>query len=176
MTTVDVRSSASRAEMSLTAFMLILVVLGGLVFFSEPVSAANGDPKDVSGYVYEGDSSHPVEGATIVLEIWDGTDLRSTCDPVETDEDGFYFVVIGSLYGEYWEAGDILKVTATYGASQKSESIIADTGPAQVVPDIVFPYAIPQLAGVAGTMIAVVAVGAIAVVFLRKNRLNRGSA
>jgi hypothetical protein len=168
---VRMRSSVSCARISCAAVALILMICVVLALSSGPVSAASW-PKDVSGNVYEGDSGHPVVGADIDVEIWNGGTLRYTYPlDVTTDDEGFYAVSIG---GENWDVGNTIKVTASYDSNQKTESVVADSGPAQTV-DVIFPYAIPQLAGMVGTLITVVAIGVLALALLRRNRLNHKS-
>jgi archaellum component FlaF (FlaF/FlaG flagellin family) len=167
---VGMWSSVSRARISCAAVALILMTCGALALFSGHVSAA-AFPKIVSGHVYEGDSSHPVVGATVAVEIWNGATLRYTEPSVLTNGAGFYAVSIG---GSYWDPGNTIKVTVDYDLNQKSESVVADSGPAQTV-DVTFPYAIPQLAGMVGTLTTVVAIGVLAMVLLRRNRQNHKS-
>ncbi len=161
----------SRARISCVAVALILATCGALAFSSGPVSAASWQ-KIVWGHVYEGDSSHPVVGADIVVEIWDGAALRYTYPlSVTTDGAGFYQVTIPAVS---WDEDNTIKVTASYDSNQKSELSGADSSPSQEI-DITFPYAIPQLAGIAGTLITVVAIGVLALVLLRRNGQNHKS-
>jgi hypothetical protein len=152
------------------AVALALLFLYPALSFSSDSASAESWPKAVDGHVYDL-SSAPVVGATVVVEIWDGATLRYTAPSETTDSGGFYLTDIA---GASWFEGDTIKVTASYDSKEKSESVTADGSDGQTV-DITFPYAIPQLAGMAGTLITVAAIGVLAMVLLRRNGQNRKS-
>jgi hypothetical protein len=146
--------------------VIILLSLGVIVTVSENSSAASF-PKTIYGHVFEGDHSHPVENAHVVIETRDsgGTVRQILTD--DTDADGFYTVTTT----DDWALVATIDVTASYDSTQKTVSVADDNGPAQNI-EVPFPYAIPQLPGIGGTLASAAILGMVAVVSLRKKPLK----
>lgn len=165
-----VRSDIPGARVAVAAVAVVFASIVALALVPGPASAAPF-PKPISGHVYVGDSGHPAVGASVLIEVWDGGASPSyTSETVLADEDGFYTITIA---GENWDEGDTLKAVASYESDQASTSVAADDGPQTI--DVIFPYAIPQLAGVAGALVALAAVGVLALFFLRRGMRADGS-
>lgn len=149
------------------AVVVIFLCLGMLLIVPDNSSAA-AFPKVISGLVYEGDSTHPVFGAYVLVEIYDVSHnlLGSSYDP-HTDSTGFYTVTISVDVA----LATTIEVTATYGVSNQKTVTVADNDIlfAQTI-DVPFPYAIPQLAGIGGMLAAVGIIGAVAIVSMRTRR------
>lgn len=156
------------------AVILLLTVCWVLAF--TPNLASAGDfSKSVRGYVYEGDSSHPVEGASVTVQIWkpDNTLRYEYPELLTTDSLGRYSCTIGALN---WEIGDTILVTATKaGLGEETGSKVitqnSATAPVEIV-NVIFPTAIPQLAGTLGVLVTGAIVGVVAIVALRRKRLE----
>jgi hypothetical protein len=148
------------------AFLVTFLCVGMLAIVPDNSSAASF-PKNIWGYVYEGDTSHPVVGAVVVVKTYDGSNnLRQTLTDPGTDSTGMYTVSTT----DDWALVATIEVTATYGGTNQDTVSVADNdGPSQRI-DVPFPYAIPQLAGIGGMLAAVGAIGAVAVVSLRSKR------
>lgn len=123
---------------AIAAAVVLALSCAALVFSSGPTSAASF-PKTVYGHVYDS-ADHAVEGATVSVEIWNGGTLRYTEPDVVSECDGFYTVSIG---GDYWDIGNTIKVTATFGLVSGTGSVAADGGPTQTV-DVHFAEEIPE--------------------------------
>jgi hypothetical protein len=155
------------------AWMSIFSVLTiGALMVSIGHASAGDFNKIVQGHVYQGDTGHPVEGASVVVKILysDRTDRYVYPETLTTDSDGFYHCDISA---SNWDLGNIIQVTATKTPDQKTEELtITKNGqqqPFETV-NIFFPYAIPQFAGAVGALIAACAVGAVAVVSFRRKK------
>ena len=145
--------------------VIILLSLGVIVTVSENSSAASF-PKTIYGHVFEGDHSHPVANAHVVIETRDsGGTVRQTLTDY-TDSAGFYYVDAN----DDWDFVATIDVTV-YVPTQKTVSVADNDGPAQQI-EIPFPYAIPQLPGIGGTLASAAILGMVAVVSLRKKPLK----
>ena len=150
--------------MALRSLIAVSVIVLVLALFSRPASAWSG-PLDVSGIVCEGSTSNPIGGAYVLVEILDAGNNVLVSDHYHTIGDGLY----GVFFFDVDEASTKVKVTATLaGGAWKEE--IRDITSGNMKIDIVFPYGIPQIAGAVGMGIAVVAVGTVAFVSLRRKR------
>lgn len=164
--------SGSSVAKTLAGGAVLLVVACGVLAFSSDSATAGDWEKVVWGIVYEGDTSHPAQGATVVCKILKPDDsLRYQYPiPFTTESDGRYDFTIP--YNQ-WELGDTIEVTATKGTAQKAEEkVITESGfvaPEEII-NIILPTAIPQLVGTFGVFITIGVVGIVAVVALRKDR------
>ena len=146
--------------------VIILLCLVVIVAVSENSSAASF-PKTIYGHVFEGDHSQPVYNAYVVIETKDsGGTVRQTLTDY-TDSAGFYTVSTT----DDWAFVATINVTASYDSTQETVSVADNDGPAQNI-EVPFPYAIPQLPGIGGTLASAVIVGLVAVVSLRKKPLK----
>lgn len=131
-------------------------------------TSADSFPKSFDGHVYEGDASHPVVGAYVVVSVYDSghVKLGEQFDP-STDSNGWYYVSISIDVA----IAVTVEVTATYGGTnQKTVTVAENDNMFSQHIDVPFPYAIPQLAGILGMLAAVGAVGVVAMVGLRMKR------
>jgi hypothetical protein len=131
---------------------LALLLLYSTLSFSSGSASAAAFPKIVSGHVYD-NGANPVVGATVVVQIWDGTTLRYTEPSVTTNEEGFYTVSVG---GSYWDPGNTIKVNATVVPFYVTNSAIADSGPAQTI-DVQFTEVIPEFSSMLVVVVSMVA-------------------
>jgi hypothetical protein len=128
--------------------------------------------KVVSGHVYQGDTGHPVEGASVVVKILlsDHTERYVFPSTLTTNSAGFYTCTISA---SNWDLTNIIQVTAAKTPDQKTEELtITKNGqqqPFETV-DVIFEYAIPQFAGAVGALFAAFAVGTVAVVSFRRKK------
>lgn len=125
--------------------------------------------KIVGGWIWQGDSSNPVEGATVLVQILTGAQVLLYSAPLQTTlSDGWYSVTIGATQ---WNISEVIKVTASYDGDQKTNSTTITQGgvakPFEYV-NVTFPTAIPQIVGPIGTLLAGGALGFVAVVALRR--------
>lgn len=156
---MSVRAPVSRGRRVLPGFMvgIALLFLAPLAW-SNQASGVDPDttPLIVSGTVYD-EAGNPLDGADVVV-----TDLiTAASDSFVTIAGGFY---VGVINVGSWDIGDTIQVAVTApGGAQTSR-----TGPANESGDIVlnvhFPTAIPQLGGPVGLAIAAGLVGVVAVV------------
>ena len=166
MTKSTPNSRRARIIVGVCVVSIIALVAMGI---SSKQASAYFVPKIVLGHVYEGDTGHPVSGASVIIKIlYSGGGTRWTEPVVYTDGDGLYQTTVAS---GNWDPGDLINVTVTYNSNQMTDEATADTGPSQTF-DFIFPYAIPQLAGTVGMMVTIGAVGAAAIVFLRRKPIE----
>ena len=148
-----------------------ILILG--VLMVTPDHARAGDfLKIVQGHVYQGDTGHPVQGASVVVKILnpDRTERYAYPSTLTTSSSGFYTCTISA---SNWDIDDIIQVTATWTPDQETEELtITKNGAQQPVEtvDVILPYAIPQFAGAVGALFAACAVGAVAVVSFRRKK------
>jgi len=122
-------------------------------------------PYVVDGKVYEGDTSHPIEGAEVSVTMYHSDETNDTLNTT-TAEDGQYSVAFD--YGDY-EVGDTIEVVATYDGRQQTETdIVKGDDPGGKTIDVIIPYLIPQLKGTIGVTLGMFVVAVIALVALRK--------
>jgi len=151
--------------------MFMIVILSALMVSIGHASAGDFN-KVVSGHVYQGDTGHPVEGASVVVKILlsDHTERYVYPSTLTTDSAGFYTCTISA---SNWDLTNIVQVTATKTPDQKTEELTITKNGAQQpfeTVDVIFPYAIPQFAGAVGALFAAFAVGAVAVVSFRRKK------
>ena len=163
---MNLKSSRSIPAAISGIVVIILVCLGVILAVSENSSAASF-PKTIYGHVFEGDHSHPVENAYVVIETKDsGGNVRQTLTDY-TDSAGFYTV----SPTDDWALVATIDVTASYDSTQDTVSVADNDGPAQQI-EVPFPYAIPQLPGISGALASAAILGLVAVVSLRKKPLK----
>jgi len=147
---------------------VLLVLFSFMVLATVPEnSSADSFPKTISGHVFEGDHSHPVADAHVIVKTKDsGGNTRQTLE-FDTDSNGFYYVSTS----DDWALVFKIEVTASYDSTQKTVEVDDNDGPLQNI-EVPFPYAIPQLVGIGGAMIAVSILGVVAIVNLRKKPIQ----
>ncbi|MCJ7464691.1 MAG: hypothetical protein MUO81_08120 [Thermoplasmata archaeon] len=147
--------------------IVVIILLCLIVIVTVPGnSSAASFPKTIFGHVFEGDHSHPLVNAYVVVETKDsGGTVRQTLTDY-TDSAGFYTVSTT----DDWDFVATIDVTV-YVPTQKTVSVADNGGPSQNI-EVPFPYAIPQLPGIGGTLASAVILGLVAVVGLRKKPLK----
>lgn len=149
-----------------------MILIFGTLLVSTNQARAGDFLKIVQGHVYQGDTGHPVEGASVVVKILysDLTERYTYPSTLTTSSSGFYTCTIPA---SNWDIGNFIQVTATKTPDQKTETLEITKNslqqPIETV-DVIFPYAIPQFAGAVGALFAACAVGAVAVVSFRRKK------
>jgi len=148
--------------------IVVLILLCLVVIVTVPGnSSAASFPKAIFGHVFEGDHSHPVVNAHVVIVTKDsGGTVRQTLTD-DTDSAGFYTV----SPTDEWLLVATIEVTASYDSTQTTVTVDDNDGPSQQI-EVPFPYAIPQLPGIGGALASAVILGLVAVVSLRKKPLK----
>jgi hypothetical protein len=164
------RKSSSRRFLAWISILAILM-LGALMVSIGHASAGDFN-KVVQGHVYQGDTSHPVEGASVVVKILysDRNERYVFPTTLTTNSAGFYTCTISA---SNWDLTNIIQVTATKAPDQKTSELtitkLAQQQPIETI-DVIFDYAIPQFASAAGALFAACLVGVVAVVFIRRKK------
>lgn len=166
---LDLKSMSTRFLAWISIF--VILIFGALMLSIGHASAGDFN-KIVQGHVYQGDSGHPVEGASVVVKILysDHTERYVYPSTLTTNSAGFYTCTISA---SNWDLTNIIQVTATKTPDQKTEELTitknAQQQPFETV-DVYFEYAIPQFGGAVGALFAACAVGAVAVVSFRRKK------
>jgi len=137
----------------------LLISLGNPAYQTATVAAG---PKSVWGYVYDQFDS-PVIGAHVNVSIWSGTTYRTAYEKDSIDE-GFYEV---SLSGTDWDIGNIIKVNATWGSYEGTNSTAADETSDQQI-DVKMIDTIPEFGGRLSIALIVVANALLVLVISRR--------
>lgn len=148
-------------------FAVVALLVGAMLVSTTNASAATG-PLTVYGYVYD-NLGDPLEGATVVITIVATAESRSTT----TDENGFYTNAADEFESGDYDVGDTIQVVSTYNSVEatNSEEVTEDMeefGLAQV--DVHYLTEIPEFGSFAGVVVASIAVGAVAMLSMRKRR------
>ena len=111
-------------------FPLVLALLFAFVFLALMISLNHEEnqttalatgPKAVWGYIFD-ESGAPVVGAHVNVSIWNGLAYRSGHD-TDSIDDGFY---VWDFTKDEWENGYVIKVAATWGPYEGTNSTTAD--------------------------------------------------
>ena len=153
------------------AFPLVVVILFTFVSVVLLFSLGNparqtatiaAEPKSVWGYVYDQFDS-PVIGAHVNVSIWSGTTYRTAYETDSIDE-GFYEV---GLSASDWDVSNTIKVTATWGSFEGTNSTAAVEGPDQQI-DVKMIDTIPEFGGRLSIALIVVANALLVLVISRR--------
>jgi hypothetical protein len=158
-------SSILKRRIPAVAIAAFAVVAVAMLLSSGFVSAAG--PKVIRGYTKD-NAANPLEGTSVVIEVWTPALVLRHTESTTTDENGFYSFTMSSFDGD-WNDGDTFKIIATYSGNQKTESLLDDGTALQWI-NVTFPFEIPQFGSFLGFGIAAGAVGLIAMVFVVKRK------
>jgi hypothetical protein len=156
-------------DRSISQFRSVLVLsataaLIALVLFSVVSVPASAGPANLVVYGYVTDSNgDPVEGADVLVE-----NLDTVCSPLTdtTDSLGRYQV---SFDLAYWQIGDTLRTTVTFGGNEESATGVADEF-ATLQIDVQFTLAIPEFGSLTGVLVTMGIIGIIATVSMRRKK------
>jgi len=149
----------------LSPVCLLLIVAIVPIHVGSRASVAAVGPLAVYGWVNYTAAGGPVDGANVVVTIYNGL-IPGATQTVATDSSGVYFLTFAP---SDYNVGNTVNVNASKGVYYSNVSVvILDEFPLDI--NLNFSTQIPELGGTAMILLTVSAVGMMVVVYARKRR------